>query len=274
MNTPRRVLLFASPLLAVVVAGAGTGLSSCASAQAAQRAAADVLVPVSEENKLGRQLSAEVERKVKLHPDPDVQAYVERIGRRVEAKAKDKPEGIQFTYKVIDDDKQANAFALPGGYIYVYSGLMKLADDEAELASVIGHEIAHVTQRHIAERLVTQFGLQTVLGLALGQNPGLLQQIAAQVVATGAILSFSREQEAEADLHGLPYIVAAGYDPQGFIRLFTKLKKNEGPAALQFLSDHPLPSQRIEATRARIARMENPPRERNEAEYEAIQREL
>jgi beta-barrel assembly-enhancing protease len=264
-------------LLSLLVVAVGVvSLPGCqtAPAQAAQRFAADTLLPVSEENKLGQQMAAEVEKQVKLHPDRGVQEYVQRIGQRVAAKAVDKPKGIQFTFKVVDDDKTVNAFALPGGHIYVYSGLMKLAADEAELASVIGHEIAHVTERHIAERLVTQLGLQTVAALALGQNPSLLAQVAAQVVGTGAFLSFSRQQEAEADARGLPYMAAAGYDPLGFVRLFTKLRRGEGPAFARFLSAHPLPSERIEAANERIARMKNPPTERNRREYMDLQREL
>jgi predicted Zn-dependent protease len=261
--------LITASLGTVVVTG-----PACQTLEPAQRLAADALVPVSEENKLGTQLAAEVEKKSKLLKDQKVQEYVSRVGNRIASKARDKPQGINFTFKVIDDDKTVNAFALPGGHIYVYTGLLKLADDEAELASVLGHEIAHVTQRHVAERLVTQFGLQTVLGLALGRDPGLLAQIAAQLAGTGALLSFTRQQESDADAHGMPYSVAAGYDPMGFVRLFAKLKRGEGPAFLAFLQDHPLPSQRIEAARARIARMRNPPRTTNKEQYEAMMRNL
>src|SRR5438132_833649 len=107
------------------------------------RMAADLLLPVSEENKLGAQMAAEV--KQKLHPSRELQDYVAKVGAKIAAKAKDAPRGIKFTYKVIDDDKTVNAFALPGGHIYVYTGLLKMAGDEAELAAVLGHETAHVT---------------------------------------------------------------------------------------------------------------------------------
>ncbi len=119
---------------------------------AAGEAVANVLLPVSQENQMGVQLVKEVEKESKIHADKDVQDYVANLGKNIAAQAHDVPAGIKFTFKVIDDPKTVNAFALPGGHIYVYSGLMKLADDEAELASVIGHEIAHVTQRHVAER--------------------------------------------------------------------------------------------------------------------------
>src|SRR5688572_22058484 len=185
--------------------------AACSAVQSVQGMAANALLPVSEENKLGNQMAKEVEKELKVHKNDDVQNYIERLGNKLAKKARDTPQGIKFTFKVIDDDKTINAFAIPGGHIYIYSGLMKAASDEAELAGVVGHEIAHVTQRHIAERLVAQYGLETVLGLALGKDPSLLGQIAAQVGGTGALLKFTRDQESEADARGMPYMVAAGY---------------------------------------------------------------
>lgn len=249
-------------------------LASCSAVQSVQSVAANALLPVSEENKLGAQMSKEVEKELKVHKNDDVQNYIERLGNKLAKKARDTPQGIKFTFKVIDDDKTINAFAIPGGHIYIYSGLMKAASDEAELAGVVGHEIAHVTQRHIAERLVAQYGLQTVLGLALGKDPGLLGQIAAQVGGTGALLKFTRDQESEADARGMPYMVAAGYDPDAMVSFFRKLQKGEGPGALVFLSDHPLPSDRIEALQARIKKMRNKPDTRNKAQLNDIKSKL
>lgn len=249
-------------------------LSACSAVQSVQSIAANALLPVSEENKLGAQMSKEVEKELKVHKNEDVQNYIERLGNKIAKKARDTPAGIKFTFKVIDDDKTINAFAIPGGHIYVYSGLMKAASDEAELAGVIGHEIAHVTQRHIAERLVAQYGLETVLGLALGKDPGLLGSIAAKVGGTGALLKFTRDQESEADARGMPYMVAAGYDPDAMVSFFKKLAKGEGPGALVFLSDHPLPSDRIEALQARIKKMRNKPDTRNKEQLDAIKAKL
>ena len=249
-------------------------VSSCGTVQSGQRLAANALLPVSEENKLGQDMARQVEKELKVHKSQEIQDYIERLGTKIARKARDTPKGIKFTFTVVDDDKTINAFAIPGGHIYVFSGLMKAAADEAELAGVIGHEIAHVTQRHIAERLVTQLGLSTVVGLALGKNPGLLGQLAAQVAGTGALLKFTRDQESEADARGLPYMVAAGFDPNGMPRFFKKLQKNEGPGALVFLSDHPLPSDRIEALQARIKGMRNPPDATNKAAYAEIKSKL
>jgi beta-barrel assembly-enhancing protease len=247
---------------------------ACSAVQSVQSVAANALLPVSEENKLGAQMKKEVEKELKVHKSEEVQSYLERLGNKIAKKARDKPEGIKFTFTVIDDDKTINAFAIPGGHIYVYSGLMKAASDEAELAGVVGHEIAHVTQRHIAERLVAQYGLQTVLGLALGKDPGLLGQIAAQVGGTGALLKFTRDQESEADARGLPYMVAAGYDPDAMVSFFKKLQKGEGSGALVFLSDHPLPSDRVEALQTRIKRMRNKPDTRNKEQLDDVKSKL
>jgi predicted Zn-dependent protease len=256
--------------LAALAALAVPLVPACAAVQDVQSVAANALLPVSEENKLGAEMAKEVERELKVHADKQVQAYVDRVGNTLARKARDTPAGIKFTFTVIDDDKTINAFAIPGGHIYVYSGLIKAAADEAELAGVIAHEIAHVTQRHIAERLVAQYGLQTVLGLALGENPSMIAGLAAQVAGTGVLLKFTRDQESEADMRGLPYLVAAGYDPNALVSFFKKLQKTEGPGALVFLSSHPMPSDRIAALDARISRMRNPPDERNKAAHQEI----
>jgi len=240
-----------------------------------QSAAGNIVLPVSEEVKLGRQLAREVEKESKLHSDVSVQNYVASVGRRVAAKATDKPSGITFTFKVIDDDKQINAFALPGGHIYVYTGLLKMMDDEAELASVLAHEIAHVTQRHIAERLAAQYGIQTVAAMALGENQAGVAGLAAQIAAAGTLIQYTRSMESEADAKGLPYMVRAGYDPNGMVRLFTKFaKQGEGPRALKWLQDHPMPSERVSEARQRIAQLKNPPTRRNEAAYERFEDEI
>src|SRR5688500_12810650 len=131
------VIMVAALASAGVVVGNTT---SCATAQAAQGVAANILLPVSQEVQLGKEMSAQLEKELKMHKDPAVQRYITGIGNRIAAKAK-APPGIKFQFHVVDDDKTVNAFAIPGGHIYVYSGLIKAASDESELAGVIGHEI-------------------------------------------------------------------------------------------------------------------------------------
>ena len=166
----------------------------------------------------------------------------------------DRPD-VQWQVHVIDDAKTVNAFATPGGYLYVYSGLLLAADNDAELAGVMAHETGHVVARHSARSMVTAYGLNAVTQLVLGQNPGLLAQIASGIASKGVLLSHSRSDETEADEYGARYSSAAGYDPHGLVSFFQKLEKEEGhtPKALTYLSDHPATGDRVEHVNAFIA---------------------
>lgn len=275
MRTSFRILaLSALSALLGAPAHAGGGLSWQGLMEQAERAAANAALPVAKENQLGKKLAKETEKENELHKSKEVQQYVAKVGKKVAAEAKDTPKGIKYTFKVIDDDETINAFALPGGHIYVYTGLLKLASDEAELASVLGHEVAHVSQRHIAERLIAAVGLETLLEMATGKRQDDLAGLAGQLAGQGALMSFGREQESDADAHGLPYSVAAGYDPNGFVRLFGKLAKGEGPKFLEFLQSHPLPSERIEDAKAQIAKLKKKPDKTNEAAYQKMLEKL
>lgn len=159
---------------------------------------------------------------------------------------KERPE-VQWQVNVIDDPKTVNAFATPGGYLYVYSGLILAADNEAELAGVMAHETGRVVARHSARQMVDAYGLQAISALVLGKNPGLLASLASGVGQKGFMLANSRSDETEADEYGARYAAAAGYDPHGLVTFFDKLRKREGssPRILAILSDHPATPDRI-----------------------------
>lgn len=233
------------------------------------RAAADLLIPPRDEVMLGQQISAQIEQELTMHPNADVQAYVASLGAQILARVDDRPAEIEFTFQVVDDLNTVNAFAIPGGWIYVYSGLMQVMESEAELASVLAHEIAHVTRRHIAQRLVAMYGLDAIAQLALGQDPGLLGTIVATIVQQGALLRYTRDMERDADDFGLHYLVNSGYDPRGFIEFFERLTGRPSPPT--FLLTHPSPEERIERIERQIRDLETVPDVRNVERFEAIQ---
>ncbi|HET6520277.1 MAG TPA: M48 family metalloprotease [Geminicoccaceae bacterium] len=185
----------------------------------------------AQERQVGRQQHPQVVAQFGgAQEDPELQAYVERIGRGLAA-ASELPD-LDFTFTVLDTDT-VNAFAIPGGYVYVTRGLVALANDEAELAGVIGHEIGHVTARHSAQRQTQsvfaqlgQFGL-TVLGAVFGGETGA--QLGSQVGGLGGLAyvqSYSREQEFEADRLGVRYLTGAGYDPAAMASFLRTLDRD------------------------------------------------
>lgn len=224
-----------------------------------QRSVANLVLPVGEERQLGQQMAAELEKELTFVRDPAVVSYVRELGERiVAAAAEDIPDGIEFTFNVVDDDSTVNAFAIPGGDVYVFTGLLELAEDEAELMGVLGHEVAHVTRRHIAQQLSARYGLQflvSAIGLAGGVT-GLVGQLAGSVASQGFLLKYSRDHEREADYYGIVYETRAGRDPHGMARFFAKLDaldaRGDTPT---FLLTHPDPDERIENVTEHIAEL-------------------
>lgn len=261
---------------AILLLGASVALvPACATGpgEKATGAAADVLLPPRDEEKLGDEMRQEVLKEVDVLDDPQVQAYVSELGNTAVRAARNQPEGINYNFTVIDGD-ELNAFAMPGGEIYVYTGLMRAMDDEAELMSVISHEVAHVSRRHIAQRLVAMYGLQALASAALGNNPGVITELAANVAAQGYLLRYSRAHETDADDHGLRYMVRAGYDPNAFIEFFEKIDKAGGARPPEFLSSHPSPQNRIADARAFINGLDSVPSTRNQQRYNEIKQRL
>ena len=202
---------------------------------------------------MGRQLSAEVEREVKLVDDPMVNEYVNRVGQNLVRNSDAK---VPFTIKVVESD-EVNAFALPGGFFYVNSGLILAADDEAELAGVMAHEIAHVTARHGAEQNSKGqlINFATIPLIFLGGPAGYGLRQASSFMIPVTFLSFSRGAEAEADYLGLQYLYKTGYDPTAAVSFFEKLQAKETakPGTMNKLfSTHPPTGDRIEAEKKHI----------------------
>jgi hypothetical protein len=206
------------------------------------------------EIRMGKQYSMQVENSVKLVQDPVVNEYVNRIGQNL---VRNSDAQVPFTIKVIDSD-EVNAFALPGGFFYVNSGLILAADEEAELAGVMAHEISHVAARHGMRQMTrmnwAQIGTLPLIFVGGGIGYGIYEASGLALPLT--FMKFQRNFEAEADYLGLQYMYKTGYDPQAFIAFFEKIqakeKKKPGTIAKAFAS-HPQTPDRIEASQKEIA---------------------
>ena len=210
---------------------------------------------------MGKEYAQQVEASVKLIQDPVITEYVNRVGQNLVRNSDAK---VPFTIKVIDSD-EINAMALPGGFFYVNTGLILAADNEAELAGVMGHEIAHVAARH-ATRQMTRgqwANFATLPLIFMGGGVGYAARFGASLLIPATFMKFSRGFESEADHLGVQYMYHAGYDPQQFVSMFEKMesleKKKPGSIAKIF-ADHPPTGDRIEAVQKEIASV-LPPRE-------------
>ena len=208
---------------------------------------------LEKEMKLGKQLALEVEQNAKIVDDPVIAEYVNRIGQNIVNNSDSK---VPFTIKVIDSE-EVNAFALPGGYFYVNTGLIELAEDEAELAGVMAHEIAHVAARH-GTRSATKGHLSQLMTIPLmliGGWAGYGIQQAANFAIPMTMLKFSRAFEIEADFLGVQYLYKTGYDPSSMVQFFERLKslqkKKKSSIAAAF-STHPLTTKRIKIVQSTI----------------------
>ena len=215
------------------------------------------------EIKMGKSYASEIEKSTKFITDPTVTEYVNRIGQNL---VKNSDCKVPFTIKVIDSD-EINAMALPGGFFYVNSGLILNADEEAELAGVMAHEIAHVCAHHAVREQTrmnyAQLGTIPLIMMTGYSWTGYGIYEAAQFAVPITFLKFSRDFEGQADYLGVQYMYRAGYDPQAFISFFEKiqaLEKRKPGAVAKVFADHPQTPDRILHSQEEIARI-LPPRD-------------
>jgi len=208
---------------------------------------------IEREIAIGRDLARQVEESSKLVSDPEITDYVNRIGQNL---VRNSDSRVPFTIKVVDSG-EVNAFALPGGFFYVDSGLILAADTEAELAAVMAHEIAHVAARHATKNMTKQqiWNMASIPLMFIGGPAAYAIAEVASIAVPLGFLKFSRDAEREADMLGLQYDYAAGYDPQAFVQFFEKLKSEEKKKhsnIAKMFSTHPMNSERITAAQDEI----------------------
>ena len=204
---------------------------------------------------LGQEAAQQVRQQAQVVQNPFLQDYANRIGQRLAGTPEARSSGFQFTFTVINDPS-VNAFALPGGPMFIHTGLLKDVDNEAQLAGVMGHEMSHVILRHGTNQAskANLIQLPAMLAGAVGGHSmlGQLAQLGVGLGANSVLLKFSRNDESEADALGSHLMSEAGYNPIEMARFFEKLAASGGSRGPQFLSDHPNPGNRDQAIQAEV----------------------
>ena len=234
----------------------GLVISACTTTPVSNRSAL-ILIPKSQEISLGIQSYNEILKREKESEDLELNQIIRRVGQRI-ASVSDMPK-LEWEIKLIESD-QKNAFALPGGKIAIYTGILSVAKNEAGLATVMSHEIAHVIARHGAQRMTQQMLLQgAMIGAGLSMKNSTQKNIVLSALGVGVLygftLPFSRLHESEADQIGLIYMAKAGYDPNeaiNFWQRFGQVKGGKGPP--EWASTHPADATRIQGLRSYLSR--------------------
>ena len=241
MNKFIRKVVLSAVVMPFVVACAGSGINQ-----------GDFnVVSLEEEWELGQQLEKDLEGKLDLVDDPEVLAYINQVGNRLVRNTQ--MSNMPWKFHVVRND-EINAFNIPGGHVYVHTGLIEAAENASQLAGVMAHEVGHGVAR--------AYGLNIVASLLLGSDPQVYQQVLAQILGTGAIARFSRDAEREADELAVRYMYQANYDPEGIVTFFEVLQRQgrggSDPVS-RFFATHPLTEERIRHTRALVDEL--PPRQ-------------
>jgi beta-barrel assembly-enhancing protease len=207
---------------------------------------------------VGQENATQVRKQMTVIKDPVLTEYVNRVGKRLMSAQEAQESGFPFTFEVVADPS-INAFALPGGPMFINTGLLRAVDNEAQLAGVMGHEMSHVILRHGTNQASKSklIELPAVLASQMsgGSMMGQLAQLGIGLGANSVLLKFSRTAESQADLTGSHLMAESGYNPVEMARFFTKLNAEGGQRAPQFLSDHPNPENREKAIEQEITRL-------------------
>lgn len=205
-----------------------------------------------EEQQFGKAFAEQHAREVKFYTDPFVTNYINDIGQTLVKHSK--RNNIPYTFKVVDT-KDVNAYAVPGGFIYINLGLIRAAQTESELAFVIAHEIGHIVGRHSMKQLTQVYGIEILRQLILDEDSSELTEIVVDVLAAGLLFKYSRDDERESDFYGVQNVYDISISPEGGIRFFQtlqKLQRREPSAIEALLSTHPVNSERISNIRLQI----------------------
>jgi predicted Zn-dependent protease len=229
--------------------------------------------------KLGQEVAKEAEKEFDLVTSREANTYIAALGQRLVAKAPNDNK-FPFTFKIVDQ-KEINAFALPGGPVYVNRGAIEAGDNEAQIAGVIGHEISHIILRHgtsQASKGQVVGGLSGALGAIFGGSKlGQIATVGGGFAANSVLLKYSRDAESNADLMGTQILYDSGYDPRAMAEFFDKLaKEHKGSSVEQFFSNHPIPENRIAKVNAEIKKIGPEPTnpKRDTAEFQNTKRLL
>jgi len=207
---------------------------------------------------LGREVSKDAERQLQLVTNNDANAYISALGQSLVAKSPNENK-FPFFFKIVND-RSINAFALPGGPIYIHRGAIEAADNESQLAGVIGHEIGHILLRHgtnQATKAQVGQGVLGALGAILGNGAaGQIATLGGGFLANSVLLKYSRDAETESDLMGTQILYDLGYDPKGMSEFFEKLaKEHKGSKTEEFFSNHPIPENRVMKVNAEMRKL-------------------
>ena len=211
-------------------------------------------ISTQQEMQLGAQAASDINRQLPMVNDPTVVNYVNQLGDRVASHGQ---RGLNYTFFVVNSDV-VNAFAVPGGYVYVNRGLIERAGNMSELAGVLAHEISHVELRHSVKQMEQAQGANTAVTLAyvlLGRQPGNLEAAGVNAIGSAVFAKFSRDDESQADANAIPLMIATGVNPNGLVTMFQRLlslEKSQPNALSQFFATHPTTQARINETQARI----------------------